>query len=67
MYLLAHVIRKLYKVMLCFTEYYYLFSLLWCRHFRSVVLTLFHCWDPLNATDVVWDPQVKIEKVCAPE
>jgi len=33
----------------------------------SVVLNLFHCWDPLNATDVVWDPQVKIEKVCAPE
>jgi len=32
-----------------------------------VVLNLFHCWDPLNATDVVWDPQVKIEKVCAPE
>jgi len=32
----------------------------------SVVLNLFHCWDPLNATDVVWDPQVKIEKVCAP-
>jgi len=35
--------------------------------FKSVVLNLFHCWDPLNATDVVWDPQVKIEKVCAPE
>jgi len=35
--------------------------------FRPVVLNLFHCWDPLNATDVVWDPQVKIEKVCAPE
>jgi len=34
---------------------------------RPVVLNLFHCWDPLNATDVVWDPQVKIEKVCAPE
>jgi len=34
---------------------------------RTVVLNLFHCWDPLNATDVVWDPQVKIEKVCAPE
>jgi len=34
---------------------------------RSVVLNLFHCWDPLNAIDVVWDPQVKIEKVCAPE
>jgi len=34
---------------------------------RSVVLNLFHCWDPLNATDVVWDPQVKIEKVCAPQ
>jgi len=34
---------------------------------RAVVLNLFHCWDPLNATDVVWDPQVKIEKVCAPE
>jgi len=33
----------------------------------SVVLNLFHCWDPLNATDVVWDTQVKIEKVCAPE
>jgi len=33
----------------------------------AVVLNLFHCWDPLNATDVVWDPQVKIEKVCAPE
>jgi len=33
----------------------------------TVVLNLFHCWDPLNATDVVWDPQVKIEKVCAPE
>jgi len=32
-----------------------------------VVLNLFHCWDPLNATDVVWDPQVKTEKVCAPE
>jgi len=32
-----------------------------------VVLNLFHCWDPLNATDVVWDTQVKIEKVCAPE
>jgi len=39
------------------------------RPFRSmaVVLNLFHCWDPPNATDVVWDPQVKIEKVCAPE
>jgi len=37
------------------------------RYFRPVVLNLFHCWDPLNATDVVWDPQVKIEKVCAPE
>jgi len=24
-----------------------------------VVLNLFHCWDPLNATDVVLDPQVK--------
>jgi len=36
-------------------------------NFRAVVLNLFHCWDPLNATDVVWDPQVKIEKVCAPE
>jgi len=36
-----------------------------CRN--AVVLNLFHCWDPLNATDVVWDPQVKIEKVCAPE
>jgi len=35
--------------------------------FKAVVLNLFHCWDPLNATDVVWDPQVKIEKVCAPE
>jgi len=34
---------------------------------NTVVLNLFHCWDPLNATDVVWDPQVKIEKVCAPE
>jgi len=34
---------------------------------KAVVLNLFHCWDPLNATDVVWDPQVKIEKVCAPE
>jgi len=34
---------------------------------NAVVLNLFHCWDPLNATDVVWDPQVKIEKVCAPE
>jgi len=33
----------------------------------SVVLNLFHCWDPLNATNVVCDPQVKIEKVCAPE
>jgi len=32
-----------------------------------VVLNLFHCWDPLNATNDVWDPQVKIEKVCAPE
>jgi len=30
----------------------------------TVVLNLFQCWDPLNATDVVWDPQVKIEKVC---
>jgi len=39
-----------------------------CRtQFSTVVLNLFHCWDPLNATDVVWDPQVKIEKVCAPE
>jgi len=28
----------------------------------SVVLNLVHCWDPLKATDVVWDPQVKIEK-----
>jgi len=36
-----------------------------CR--KSVVLNLFHCWDPMNATDVVWDPQVNIEKVCAPE
>jgi len=27
--------------------------------FRPVVLNLFHCWDPLNATDVVRDPQVK--------
>jgi len=36
-------------------------------HSSPVVLNLFHCWDPLNATDVVWDPQVKIEKVCAPE
>jgi len=35
--------------------------------YNAVVLNLFHCWDPLNATDVVWDPQVKIEKVCAPE
>jgi len=35
--------------------------------FKSVVLNLFHCWDTLNATDVVWYPQVKIEKVCAPE
>jgi len=34
---------------------------------NSVVLNLYHCWDPLNATDVVWNPQVKIEKVCAPE
>jgi len=34
---------------------------------NSVVLNLFHCWDPLNATDVIWDPQVKIEKVCSPE
>jgi len=33
----------------------------------AVVLNLFHCWDPLKATDVVWDPQVKIEKECAPE
>jgi len=33
----------------------------------TVLLNLFHCWDPLNATVVVWDPQVKIEKVCAPE
>jgi len=37
------------------------------RHRTPVVLNLFHCWDPLNATDVVWDPHVKIEKVCAPE
>jgi len=29
------------------------------RAISSVVLNLFHCWDPLNATDVVWDPQVK--------
>jgi len=29
---------------------------------KPVVLNLFHCRDPLNATDVVWDPQVKIEK-----
>jgi len=36
------------------------------RLLNPVVLNLFHCWDPLNATDVVWDPQVKIEKVCAP-
>jgi len=36
-------------------------------YYSPVVLNLFHCWDPLNATDVVWDPQVKIEKVCAPE
>jgi len=43
---------------------WYSFSL---DHPRSVILNLFHCWDPLNATDVVWDPQVKIEKVCAPE
>jgi len=42
----------------------YLFN---CRYSIAVVLNLFHCWDPLNATDVVWDPQVKIEKVCAPE
>jgi len=35
--------------------------------FNTVVLNLFHCWDPLNATDVIWDPLVKIEKVCAPE
>jgi len=35
--------------------------------YSPVVLNFFHCWDPLNATDVVWDPQVKIEKVCAPE
>jgi len=35
--------------------------------YSAVVLNLFHCWDPLNAIDVVWDPQVKIEKVCAPE
>jgi len=34
---------------------------------RTVVLNLFHCWDPLNATDFVWNPQVKIEKACAPE
>jgi len=40
-------------------------SLVW--YVITVVLNLFHCWDPLNATDVVWDPQVKIEKVCAPE
>jgi len=25
----------------------------------SVVLNLFHCWCPLNAINVVWDPQVK--------
>jgi len=37
------------------------------KNCKTVVLNLFHCWDPLNATDVVWDPQVKIEKVCAPE
>jgi len=39
------------------------------QHFTvtAVVLNLFHCWDPLNATDVVWDPQIKIEKVCALE
>jgi len=37
------------------------------RWANTVVLNLFHCWDPLNATDVVWDPQVKIDKVCAPE
>jgi len=29
---------------------------------RAVILNLFHCWDPLNTTDVVWDPQVKTEK-----
>jgi len=34
---------------------------------KPVVLNLFHCWYLLNATDVVWDPQVKIEKVCTPE
>jgi len=35
--------------------------------FTAVVLNFFHCWDPLKATEIVWDPQVKIEKVCAPE
>jgi len=35
--------------------------------YTSVVLNLFRSWDPLNATDVVWDLQVKIDKVCAPE
>jgi len=38
-----------------------------CDQLKTVVLNLFHCWDPLNTTYVVWDPQVKIEKVCAPE
>jgi len=37
------------------------------KMFKPVLLNLFHCWDPLNATDVVWDPHVKMEKVCAPE
>jgi len=43
------------------------FTVLMLSPIISVVLNLFHCWDPLNATDVIWDPQVKIEKVCAPE
>jgi len=32
------------------------------RYITPVVLNLFHCWDPLNATDVVWDPLSKLKK-----
>jgi len=57
-----------YKAMLTeiFKKFSYLFHFLFqcfiMKVFKSVVLNLFHCWDPLNATDVVWDPQSKLKK-----
>jgi len=67
--LFAHELLRKWRLGHCAEDVIILYSLhdgVVSDAYRPVVLNLFHCWDPLNATDVVWDPQVKIEKVCSP-